>query len=106
MLLHYEELAADLDGSMRSLARRLGIAVDERGWPQLTQAATFSSMRAEADRLVPDTFGVLKDRSAFFREGISGKGRALLTPEQYAEYLGRTTELARPGLQHWLHRHD
>ena len=33
VLVHYDDLRADLDGAMRRLAARLGIAVDEERWP-------------------------------------------------------------------------
>ena len=46
-----------------------------RSW---CEAATFGRMRERADRLAPDTLGVLRDRQAFFRRGGSGQGRDLL----------------------------
>ena len=45
LLVHYDDLSADLEGQMRGIAGRLGIAVPERAWPALTQAATFERMR-------------------------------------------------------------
>ena len=53
LLVHYDDLCADLEGQMRGIAWRLGIAVPERAWPALTQAATFEHMRDRSDRLVP-----------------------------------------------------
>ena len=50
VLVHYDDLVADLDGSMRRLAGLLGIPVDEERWPALVRAATFESMRADAQR--------------------------------------------------------
>ena len=46
VLVHYDDLLADLDGSVRRLARLLGIPVDEALWPAMVRAATFESMRA------------------------------------------------------------
>ena len=53
VLLHYDELSADLDGQMRALARVLGIEVAEDRWPDLVQAASFTSMRAAAQEQAP-----------------------------------------------------
>ena len=106
VLLHYRDLADDLDGAMRSLAVRLGIAIDDLVWPSLVQAATFSEMRSRAGDLAPDRLGVLKRPSAFFRAGVSGAGRQALSPEDYRAYLIRAAHLARPGLVEWLHRPD
>ncbi len=53
VLVHYDDLLSDLDGAMRRLAGLLGIAVDERRWPALVQAATFESMRGSASARPP-----------------------------------------------------
>ncbi len=104
VLVHYDDLVADLDGEMRRIAATLGFAIPEESWPDVVRAAGFEQMRARADRLVPDRSGVLKDSSAFFRRGVSGSGRDLLTDEELARYQARTAELAAPDLLAWLHR--
>ncbi|HEY6279955.1 MAG TPA: sulfotransferase domain-containing protein [Streptosporangiaceae bacterium] len=102
LLVHYNDLAADLAGEMRRLAGRLGITVPGEAWPGLVQAATFERMRATAGQVVPAA-GVLKNSAAFFRRGSSGAGRELLTDEEFAHYLARTARLAPPDLLAWLH---
>jgi aryl sulfotransferase len=102
LLVHYDNLSADLDGQMRWLAGRLGITVQDAAWPALVQAATFESMRSNADRLVPTT-GILKSNAAFFRRGSSGAGRELLSDEELAGYHARAAQLAPPDLLAWLH---
>jgi len=104
LLVHYADLSADREGSMRAIADRLGIDVPEARWPGLVAAAGFDRMRARADELSPDPAGVLKDRNAFFRRGSSGAGRELLTDQEYASYLDRAAKLAPPDLVAWLHR--
>ena len=61
-------------------------------------------MRERADRLAPDTLGVLRDRQAFFRRGGSGQGRDLLDEAARARYQERVAALAPPDLLTWLHR--
>ncbi|SCE77747.1 Sulfotransferase domain-containing protein [Micromonospora coriariae] len=103
-LVHYDDLRADLCGQMRRLADRWGLAVPPERWPDLVEAATFDRMRERADRLAPDTLGVLRDRRAFFRHGGSGQGRDLLDAAALARYRARTAALAPPDLLTWLHR--
>ena len=86
------------------MAGRLGIDVVEQGWSELVDAATFASMRARADELAPDVAGVMKDRSRFFRAGVSGAGRQALDDEQLDRYRARVVALAPPDLLEWLHR--
>ena len=104
VLVHYDDLAADLDAEMRRLADVLGFDVPADRWPGLVQAATFDRMRDNAELLAPDTGRVLKDRGAFFRSGRSGQGRILASADQLARYRERTAGLAPPELLTWLHR--
>jgi aryl sulfotransferase len=102
LLVHYNDLLADLDGQMRWLAGQLGIAVPEQAWPTLVQAATFKRMRDSADTLVP-TAGIFKSNAAFFRRGTSGAGREILSDEELAAYHARVTQLAPSDMLTWLH---
>jgi aryl sulfotransferase len=101
LLFHYQRLSEDLEDEMRRLAAALAIAVPESGWAGLVKAATFAEMRASAGRLQPRTD--LKDPSAFFRAGRSGRGREILTGPELADYHERVARLAPPELVAWLH---
>jgi hypothetical protein len=102
LLVHYDNLCTDLEREMRWLAARLGFAVPEQAWPALVRAATFESMRDRADTLVP-TAGVFKSNAAFFRRGIPGAAREILTDDEIAAYHARAAQLAPPDLLTWLH---
>ncbi len=105
LLVHYDDLCADLEGQMHWLAGRLGIAVPEQAWPALLQAATFERMKGLADRLAPPPPpGTVSDPTAFFRRGSSGAGREILSDEEMAGYYARAAQLAPPDLLEWLHR--
>nr|WP_240942776.1 sulfotransferase domain-containing protein [Planosporangium thailandense] len=106
VLVHYDDLSADLEGEMRRLAARLGITVPATAWPDLVRAASFEQMRARADQLAPDPSGVMRSTRAFFRQGRSGSGRALLTAAELARYRTRAARLAAPEMLAWLHRDD
>jgi aryl sulfotransferase len=104
VLVHYEDLVADLAREMRRLAGRLGITVPESKWPVLVDAATFAQMRARAESIAPDSAGILKDPRAFFRRGSSGAGAEALTRVELERYYQKASLLAPPDLLEWLHR--
>jgi hypothetical protein len=105
LLLHYDDLKADLDGQMRRVSDRLGIPVDEPRWPALVKAATFDRMRANADRIAPDTTNrIWQDNQQFFHRGTSGQWQALLDEAGLDRYFARVAELAPDDIARWLHR--
>jgi hypothetical protein len=104
VLVHYDDLQADLEGEMRRLADRFGIDVPEATWPTLVEAAGFASMQARARELAPGANGVLKSPEAFFRRGRSGAAREILDGAAIARYEARASALAPPDLLRWLHR--
>jgi aryl sulfotransferase len=103
-LIHYDDLLEDLPGQMRKLASLLNIEVAEQLWPTLVEAATFASMSSRAAELAPDASGILKSPDAFFRRGVSGAGRDLLSQDEVAHYRARVNEMAPADLLAWLHR--
>jgi hypothetical protein len=103
ILVHYDDLQADLEGQMRELAGRLDLEVEPQRWPELVDAATFGRMRERAAALAPDPAGILKDPAAFFRRGVSGSGRELLSGEQLEHYHRRVAGLASAEALAWIH---
>ncbi|HET7016570.1 MAG TPA: sulfotransferase domain-containing protein [Streptosporangiaceae bacterium] len=103
LLVHYDELSADLEGQMRRIAEWLEIDVPEEVWPELVPAATFGQMKRNAADRIPGAGGVLKSHEAFFRRGTSGAGRESLSEEEIVTYLTRAAGLAPPDLLAWVH---
>ena len=103
LLVHYDDLLADLEGQMRHLAASLGITVPEQAWPALTEAATFERMRDRADAILPAHPGRFAEPASFFRRGKSGAGREILSDEELADYYARAGQLAPPDMLEWLH---
>ncbi len=104
LLVHYDDLIADLDAQMRRIAEGLDVPVPESVWPILVDAARFDRMKSRHAQLVPARGGILKDSAAFFRRGRSGAARDLLTDDEMAAYYSRATQLAPADLLAWLHR--
>jgi hypothetical protein len=103
LLLHYDEMRADLDGSMRQVAAWLGIEVPEQRWPELVEAARFDQMRRRSTELTPDS-GIFHDPARFFNRGESGQWRELLNADDLRRYRDRVRGLASPELATWVHR--
>ena len=104
VFVHYDDLVNDLDSEMRRLACLLDMSVSEDNWPALVRAATFAQMRARAESIAPDPAGVLRDRAAFFRRGLSGSGAETLTRVELERYYQRVSQMAPSALLEWLHR--
>lgn len=102
-LIHYGDLKADLAGEMRRIAGALSIEVPEARWPALVEAATFESMKRNADRVAPDTnFKMWKDNSQFFHKGTSGQWRGVLSPESLDLFDRVLAERYPPDFIAWL----
>ena len=105
ILVHYDDLKADLPGEMRRLAQRLDITVPESAWPSLERAATFEEMQEHASRLVPESgLAIWRDERRFFNRGVSGQWRGVLEDDELQEYAARAADLAAPDLLGWVHR--
>ena len=104
VLVPYADLLHDLHGEMKRIAGRLGIEVPDERVGELAHAATFTSMQADPDALVPDPSAVLTDKSRFFRSGTSGAGSDVLGTDALAAYHARASRTAPPDLLTWLHR--
>ena len=105
VMLHYQDLKDDLEGQMRALAARLGIAVPEDRWPDLAPAATFEAMRRDADRTVPSAQkSFWHDNARFFHRGTSEQWREVLDDAGLERYRARVAELVDDDLSAWVHR--
>ena len=104
VLVHYDDLLADLTGEMSRLADVLCFDVDPDELALLAGEATFEAMKRRSHELIPDRRGVIKEPNQFFRAGRSGSGVAALPDTLLDEYSERTSTLAPAELLEWLHR--
>ena len=102
-MFRYEDMKADLEGSMRRLASVLRVEVDEAKWPTLVEAATFDKMRDRASDLAPQvTNGFWQEDARFFHVGGSGQWRAFFDEAAQERYEKRLNVVASPELVAWL----
>ena len=103
MLLHFEELKADLPGQIRRIATFLEIPVDEARFPAIVEHCSFDWMKANATRTVP-LGGALWDGGAqtFVHKGTNGRWRDVLTPGDNRRYEAAAQRELGPDCAHWL----
>ena len=102
LLVHYNDLQADLEGEMRRIAAFLSIAPPEEMWPQLVEAATFAAMKRDGATLLPMVNVAFEGGSGrFFFKGTNGRWRDVMTAEDLALY-DQVAARMTPGLARWI----
>ena len=87
LFLHYADLKADLAGEMHKIAAHLEININEAVFPSLVEAASFASMKAQADALVPGADAKLwKSNAQFFAKGKNGQWQDRWSAENIARF--------------------
>ena len=103
LLVHYNDLKADLDGEMRRISAFLGIAVDETLWPSLVEAATFEAMKRDGDTLLAGMeHGFEGGHRSFLHQATNGRWQGVVDPEDLARYRERIEAALSPNLIAWL----
>lgn len=102
-LYHYSDMKRDLRGSIASIAKALGIEVDEPFLKEMTEAATFESMKKKAEQFAPESgTGTWKAETDFFAKGSNEQWRNVLNESDLAAFEARLLELLHPDEAHWL----
>ncbi|HEX4293564.1 MAG TPA: sulfotransferase domain-containing protein [Rhizomicrobium sp.] len=103
MLIHFNEMKADLSGSMRRIAAFLDVPVDETSWDATVERCTFDHMRAHAAEHAP-LGGVFWEGGAgnFIHKGINGRWRDTLGPADVKAYEDRALAELGPDCARWL----
>jgi aryl sulfotransferase len=87
LLVHYNDLKADLHGEMRRIAAFLSIDVSDGIWPGLVEAATFEDMKRKGASLLPMVDAVFEGGTdRFLYKGSNERWRAAIPAEDLALY--------------------
>ena len=102
LLVHYNDLKADLDGEMRRIAAFLGIETPAALWPQLVEAASFAAMKREGD-IILGPLGALFEGGSdrFLFKGSNGRWKDELSADDLA-LADKLVERFPPGLRRWV----
>ena len=102
LLVHYNDLKADLDGEMRRIAKFLSIEPSPEIWRSLVESATFDGMRKDGAALLPGIEYAFEGGSdRFLYKGTNGRWRDLMTEDDLALYDKAAARFA-PGLARWI----
>jgi aryl sulfotransferase len=101
LLVHYNDLKADLAGEMRRIADFLELRVPESRWPAVVERCSFAAMKARGDQI--GTFHLFEGGSqSFLFKGSNGRWRDVLTPDELARYAKRVAEVLPAEAADWL----
>ena len=103
LLVHYNDLKADLLQEMRRIADFLDIAVAPDLWQHLKAAAEFEAMRRDGTELMGRVAGMFTGGAArFFHRGANGRWRGIFRDEDLALYQGKVLSAFTPELASWV----
>ena len=103
LLVHYDDLKADLAGEMRRVADFLGIPVPPDLWPGLVEAAGFEAMRRDGEVLMGSVAASFRGGAArFFHEGTNGRWRGVFREEDLALYDAKVEAELPPACARWV----
>jgi len=102
LLVHYNDLKADLDGEMRRIAAFLGIVTPAALWPQLVEAASFAAMKREGN-IILGPLGALFEGGSdrFLFKGSNGRWKDELSADDLA-LADKLVIRFSPGLRRWV----
>lgn len=103
LLVHYNDLKADLSGEMKRIADFLQIETPPGLWPSLVEAARFETMKRDGAALLPGIEMAFNGgHKTFIHRGTNDRWRDVLTDEDLELYRRRVAEDLSPGLAKWL----
>jgi aryl sulfotransferase len=103
--VHYNDLLADLEGEMRSIAAWLGIEVPEARWPHVVDACRFETVKRDPEKVVGDmSWSFQGGAQTFVHKGTNGRWRDALTAADLALYEEAVKRMLAPDCARWLER--
>jgi aryl sulfotransferase len=103
-LFHYSDLQADLPGQIQRLAGVLGVDVTPGQVTAMAAAASFESMRGNAEMVAPNSdIALWRSTTDFFHRGSNGQWRDVFDEATLRHYEERAAKLAAPELLAWAH---
>ena len=103
MLLHFNDLKADMPGQMRQIARFLQIPIDEGRWPAMLEHCSFDYMKQHGKKTVPLGGAIFEGGAkTFINKGTNGRWRDILTPQDNRRYEDRARRELGEDCARWL----
>lgn len=103
LFVHFNDLLADLSGEIRHIARFLDIDCSDQAIAEVTHAVTFSTMKQNADQLLPRAENSWKGGAkTFIFKGANGRWKDVLSPEELELYIEAVARVLTPDCAAWL----
>jgi aryl sulfotransferase len=103
LLVHYNDLKADLAGEMRRIADFLDIPVAPDIWPGLVEAAGFEAMRRDGTALMGSVATMFRGGgSRFFHKGTNERWRTVFREEDLLIYEAKAEANFSRACRAWL----
>ncbi|HEX5377504.1 MAG TPA: sulfotransferase domain-containing protein [Phenylobacterium sp.] len=103
LIVHYNDLKADLSGEMKRIAAFLDIETPDELWPQLVEAATFDAMKRDGGILLAGMEVAFRNgHETFLHSGTNNRWKGELTPDDLELYRAKVAAETTPGLSAWL----
>ncbi len=103
LLVHYNDLKADLAGEMKRIADFLAINVDAKLWPELVEAAGFEAMRRDGATLMSTVASIFKEGSdRFFFKGTNDRWRGIVSDDDLALYEAKAEAIFPSDCARWV----
>jgi aryl sulfotransferase len=103
LLVHFNNLKADLPGEMRRIAGFLRIEIDEARWPAMVEHCTFDYMKKTASAHSPILDAVFQGGgNTFFHKGTNGRWRDVLSAADLQKYERIAGANLTPECAHWV----
>ncbi len=102
-LMHFNDMKADLAGSIREIADFLELQPDAARFPDIVEHCTFDWMKSHAELAAP-LGGIMWNGGAgtFINKGTNGRWRDVLSAEEMAAYEARALAELGPECAAWL----
>jgi len=102
LLVHYNDLKADLSAEMHRIAEFLGIDVPKALWDDVVDRCTFESMRTHSDKVGPFDLMFEGGADGFLFKGTNGRWRDVLTDDELTRYHAQARALLPADAVAWL----
>ena len=103
LMVHYNDLQADLSGEMQRISAFLGIPVAPDLWSALVESAGFEAMRRDGEALIPNVAPMFKDGSrSFFFKATNNRWRGVVADVDLALYDAKARATLSPDCARWV----
>jgi aryl sulfotransferase len=105
LLIHFNNLKADMPGEIRRIAQFLEIQIDEAKWPTIVEHCTIGYMRSSTRATATGSLlqQVFDDGvNTFFHKGTNGRWKDVLSAPEIEKYERAARNNLTPDCANWL----